>query len=62
MVVDWGVTAVESSRMGRLVELEEEGGGTGVVPVTVWVGGCCRYGTKESTRCSVTAGVRLAHH
>jgi len=64
-VVVWGAT-VGSSRAGKLaelkLELEEGGRGTGAVPVAVWVGGCRRYGMKESTRCSVTAGVRPAHH
>lgn len=62
VVVVWGATGgASASKAGRLVELDERGE-AGVMPVSVWVGGFCRYGMKERTRCSVTAGERSAHH
>jgi hypothetical protein len=35
---------------------------TGADPVCVCVGGFCRYGMKDITLCSATAGEMLAHH
>lgn len=59
------VTGLASSMLMSVSEersVELGGAEEDVRPVASCVGGDWRYGMKERTRCSATAGVRLAHH
>lgn len=54
-----GVLALAGSAFIEVVEACAE---TGADPVCVCVEGFWRYGMKDSTLCSATAGDTLAHH
>lgn len=58
-LVRTGIDKALGSSFTERVDVPAE---TGAEPVCVCVGGRCRYGTKDITVCSATAGETLAHH